>query len=164
LLISVKNQTDMKYCTLVDCDFKVNNYEKNNLNLSHHPIIYSKYLFSITLNPLITLKQVLIMFFSNVQMETVDRLKSEKEDLEQEMRELTTRNEQLRTNNEVQGSDLVRNQEDQEQDDEARSEYIAMYEELKSNFEALAEQKEKQEKDVITSRRELVNHLDCSFI
>jgi hypothetical protein len=97
-------------------------------------------------------------------METVDRLKSEKEDLEQEMRELTTRNEQLRTNNEVQGSDLVRNQEDQEQDDEARSEYIAMYEELKSNFESLADQKEKQEKDVITSRRELVNHLDCSFI
>ena len=39
-------------------------------------------------------------------METVDRLRSEKEDLEQEMRDLSQRNEELRANNEVPASSL----------------------------------------------------------
>ena len=34
-------------------------------------------------------------------METVDRLRSEKEDFEQEMRDLSRRNEELRANNEI---------------------------------------------------------------
>jgi hypothetical protein len=37
-------------------------------------------------------------------METVDRLRSEKEDLEQEMTDLSQRNEELRANNEVPAS------------------------------------------------------------
>ena len=39
-------------------------------------------------------------------METVDRLRSEKEDFEQEMRDLSRRNEELRANNEIPTSNL----------------------------------------------------------
>ena len=87
-------------------------------------------------------------------METVDRLKSEKEDLEQEISDLTNRNDLLRANNEVQGSSL-----DAGRDDDGGNgdnEYYSMYEELKFSYETLAEQKEKLGRDIMATREEMV--------
>ena len=88
-------------------------------------------------------------------METVDRLRSEKEDLEQEMRELSTRNEQLRVNNEVQRSGNL----DEDQDLgrlDSDSDYFSLYEDLRANYEVVAEQKEKFGRDVIAIREDMV--------
>ena len=80
-------------------------------------------------------------------------MKSEKEDFEQEMCELTTRNEQLRCNNEVQTSALVGTVDD---DGEAGSDYFAMYEDLRSNYEVLADQNARLGKEGMATRDELV--------
>ncbi len=91
-------------------------------------------------------------------METVDRLRSEKEDLEQEMRELSTRNEQLRVNNEVQRSSNL--EEDQDLGGlDSDSDYFTLYEELRANYDTVVEQKEKFGRDVISIREEMVRSL-----
>jgi hypothetical protein len=90
-------------------------------------------------------------------METVDRLRSEKEDLEQEMRELSTRNEQLRVNNEVQRSSNL----DEDQDLgslDSDSDYFALYEEMRANYEVVSEQKEKFGREVIAIREDMVRN------
>ena len=88
-------------------------------------------------------------------METVDRLKSEKEDLEQEIGDLTTRNDLLRANNEVQGSSFVAGGDDVDGGN-GDNEYYSMYEELKFSYESLSEQKEKLGRDFMAAREEMV--------
>ena len=89
------------------------------------------------------------------QMETVDRLKSEKEDLEQEMRDLSTRNELLRANNEVQGSSLAASDVDIDDGGDGGN-YYAMYEEMKSSYDRLLGQKEKLGREYHAAIEELV--------
>ena len=88
-------------------------------------------------------------------METVDRLKSEKEDLEQEMRDLSTRNELLRANNEVQGSSLAASDVDIDDGGDGGN-YYAMYEEMKSSYDRLLGQKEKLGREYHAAIEELV--------
>ena len=88
-------------------------------------------------------------------METVDRLKSEKEDLEQEMRDLSTRNELLRANNEVQGSSLAASDVDIDDGGDGGN-YYAMYEEMKSSYDRLLGQKEKLGREYHAALEELV--------
>ena len=88
-------------------------------------------------------------------METVDRLKSEKEDLEQEMRDLSTRNEQLRANNEVQGSSLGDADVDIDEGGVGGN-YYALYEEMKLSYDALLDQKEKLGRDYMAAQEQLV--------
>ena len=91
-------------------------------------------------------------------METVDRLKSEKEDLEQEISDLSTRNELLRANNEVQGSSLAASDVDIDDggDGGDGGNYYAMYEEMKSSYDRLLGQKEKLGREYHAAIEELV--------